>query len=79
MHKLKIIQKRRFIYAKQKQTYRYRKQLLAAKGEKEGERGKIRGIELRDTKYYYKTDKQQDILYSTGNYSQYLIIAFNGI
>ena len=27
--------------AKQKQTYRYRKQLLVAKGEKEGEREKL--------------------------------------
>ena len=46
----------------------------------EGRReGKIRGIELRDTKYYCKTDKQQDIWYSTWNYTQYLIITFNGV
>ena len=32
---------------------------------------------LTDTDYYSKIDKK-NLLYSTGNYSQYLVITYNG-
>ena len=47
------------VYAKQKQTHRYRKQTSGyQKGEWRGE-GQIRGMGLTDTTTMYKIDKQQ--------------------
>ena len=37
-----------------------------------------RSVGLRDTTTMYKIDNQKDILHNTKNYSQYLIITFNG-
>ena len=51
---------------------------MVTKGERGGE-GSIRSIGLTDTHYYiYKVDNQQGLLYSTGNYIQYLVITYNG-
>ena len=60
---------------KQKETHIENK-LMVTKGESRGE-GEIRNLGLTDTDYYSKIDKK-NLLYSTGNYSQYLVITYNG-
>ena len=59
----------------QKQTHRHRQQIYGY------QRGKGRGInqELRISIYklLYKINNK-DLLYTTGNYSQYLVITYNG-
>ena len=60
---------------KQKQTHRHRKQTSGYQwGEERGE-GQIRGMRL----LCIKQIRSKDILYSTGKYSHYLVINFNGV
>ena len=64
------------LYTKQKQTHRHRK-LMVTQGEKGG------GInqEYRIKRYkllYIKQISNKDLLYSTWNYIQYLLITYNG-
>ena len=40
------------VYAKQKQTHRYRKQAHGYQREERRGEGKVRGMELTDIKYY---------------------------
>ena len=65
------------IYAKQKQTCGHGKQTNTYQREEGWGEGQIRGIGLRDTNSMYKIDKQKG--YSTGNYSHYCLLPFNGI
>ena len=58
---------------KQKHTHRYRNQLVAAGGEREGEgRGKaeVSNQEMRTS--VYKINKYENILYTTGNIASIL-------
>ena len=69
MYDSKMIQMN--LFAKQKQTHRHRKQTYGY------QRGKEIGIN-RYTLIYRKQINNKDLLYSTGNYIQYLIITYNG-
>ena len=57
------------------QTY---KSNIVTKGKREGEEVSIRNMEYHYTLLYIKQISKKDTLYSTGNYIQYLIIAYNG-
>jgi len=46
---------------------------------REREEGQDRGKGLRDKTTMHKTDKQQGTLYSTGNYSHYVVIILNEV
>ena len=52
--------------------------LTVTKGERERGKGQIRGMRLIRTTMY-KIISSKDILYSTGNYSHYLVITYNGV
>ena len=55
---------------KQKQTHRHRKH----SGDREKQRGTLKILTAM-----YKLDKQQGYIYSTGNYSHYLVTTFNNL
>ena len=67
------------VYKKQKQTYRERKQTCGYQREREGRRDKSGVLDQQIQTTTCKTDKQQDTLFSTGNYTHFLIIIYNGI
>ena len=65
------------LFIKQKQTHRLRKQTY---GYQRGKGGRI-NQELGINRYiplYIKQINNKDLLYSTGNYIQYLVITYNG-
>ena len=67
------------LYTKQKQTHRRRKQTYGYEKGKEGEKiNQEYGIN-RYKLLYIKQISNKDLLYSTGNYIQYLVINYNGI
>ena len=51
--------------------------LMVTKGERGG-RDKLGVWDLQIHTIIYKIGKQQDLLYSSGNYTQYLVITYNG-
>ena len=53
------------LYTKQKQTHRHRKQTCGYRSG--GGKGQIGGMGLRDKNYYMISN--EDLLYSTGNYT----------
>ena len=61
---------------KTEKTHRHRKQTYGYKGERGLGRDKLEVWDEQTT--IYKTDKEQVLLYSTGNYIQYPIINHNG-
>ena len=71
------------LYAKQKQTHRYRKQTCYQRGDNGGVTNQEYGInryklkkKKKDRNYhiYYKIDKKQGYtVYSIGNYNNYLV------
>ena len=61
---------------KQKQTRRHRKHIFGYQGKGVGGKLGVWGEQMQTTTY--KTDKQQSLTYSTGNYIQYLVISCNG-
>ena len=65
------------LFAKQKQTGRHRKQTYGYQREKRGGINWKLGIN-RYTLLYIKQINNKNLLYSTGNYIQYLIITYNG-
>ena len=68
------------LFTKQKQTHRNRKQTYGyqrAQGEGWGDINQEFGIS-RDILLYIKQVNNKDLLYSTGNYTQYLVITYNG-
>ena len=65
------------LYTKQKQTHRHRKQTYGY------QRGRGEGVTQeyginRYKQLYLKQISNKDLLYSTGNYIQYLVITYNG-
>ena len=67
------------LYAKQKKNQGHRKQTNGYQSEREqGGTKKEYGIN-RYKLLYIKQISNKDLLYSTGNYTQYLIITYNGI
>ena len=67
------------LYAKQKQTHRHRKQIY---GLPKGEGGGETNQKYRTNRYklqYTKQKSNKDLLYSPGNYIQYLVTTYNGI
>ena len=64
-------------YIKHKQTQTQKTNLWLAKGKGEGE-GQMRDVGLTDTNsnLYIKQISNQNILYSTENYTHYLIITY---
>ena len=66
-------------YIKHKQTQTQKTNLWLAKGKAEGE-GQMRVVGLTDThsNLYIKQISNQNILYSTENYTHYLIITYQG-
>ena len=62
---------------KQKQTHRHRKQTYCYQRRKGGGRDKLGVWDQHVHTTIYKVDKH-DLLYSTGNYIQYLVITYNG-
>ena len=61
---------------KQKQTHRHRKQTYGYQ-RGWGEKNQQFGINIY-TLLYIKQISNKDLLYSTGNYTQYLVITYNG-
>ena len=67
------------LFTKQKQTHRHRKQSYGYQRRKGGEGGINQGYEInRYTSLYIKQINNKDLLYSTENYIQHLVIAYNG-
>ena len=66
------------IYKTETYSQMQKANLELPQGRRKWER-QIRGRRLTNTSYYKQTDNQQDILYSTWDYIQYLIITYNGI
>ena len=67
------------VYTKQKQAYRHKKKPMLTKGEKEeGSTNQKYGINIYKL-LYIKQIGINDLWYSTGNYIQYLVIAYKGI
>ena len=68
------------LFTKQKQTHRHQKQTYGYQRGQRGWGGEISqefGIN-RYTLLYVKQITNKDLLYSTGNYIQYLVITYNG-
>ena len=64
------------LFSRQKQTRRHRKQTY---GYQWGKGGINQGFGInRYTLLYIKQITNKDLLYSTGNYIQYLVINYNG-
>ena len=62
------------LFTKQKQTYRHRKQTMVTKRKM---RGKL-GLWIKiNTLLYVKQKNNRDLLYSTGNYTQNLVLTYN--
>ena len=64
------------LFTKQKQTHRHRKQTMVTKGERRG-RDKLGVWEQQIHTTIYKINNK-DLLYSTGNYTQYFVITCMG-
>ena len=62
------------LFTKQKWTHRHRKKLTVHQGKKQGREFGI----SRYTLPYIKQINNKGLLYSTGNYIQYLLITYNG-
>ena len=62
------------LFTKQKQTHRHRKKLMVHQWKKQEREFGIN----RYTLPYIKQINNKDLLYSTGNYIQYLLITYNG-
>ena len=65
------------LFTKQKQTHRHRKQTYGYQKKKRGINWEF-GINRYTLVLYIKQINYKDLLYSTGNYIQYLIITYNG-
>ena len=67
------------LFTKQKQTHRHRKQTYDYQRGwgVQGEINQKFGINIY-TLLYIKQVNNKDLLYSTGNYTQYLVITYNG-
>ena len=66
------------LYTKQKQTHRHRKQTYGYKrGKRRGGINQDLGINIY-TLLYIKQITNKDLLYSTGNYTQYFVITYEG-
>ena len=65
------------LFTKQKQTHRHRKKLMIIKGESGGGINQEFGIN-RYTLIYIKQITNKDLLYDTGSYIQYFVIAYKG-
>ena len=67
------------LFTKQKKTHRHRKQ---THGYPRGQQGlkdrKISNFGLTYTLLYIKQVNSKNLLYSTGNYTKYLVILYNG-
>ena len=61
---------------KEKQTHRHREQTCGCQGVGVGEGLGVWGQQMQTI--VYRMDKQQVILYNTGNYTQYPVINHNG-
>ena len=64
------------LYAKQ--THRHREQTVVTKGEREGWKDALGVWNQQIQITVCKTDKQRDLLDSTGSYSQYLVMIYSG-
>ena len=64
------------LFTKQKQTHRYRKQTQSYERVREGETG---SMGLTDAHQHIKIEQivEKNLLYSTGNYIQYLVKNYN--
>ena len=66
------------LYIKQKWTHRQRKQTFGyQRGERWGGTSQEFGINI-NTLLYRKQMTNKDLLYSTGNYTQYFVVAYKG-
>ena len=66
------------LFTKQKQSHRCRKQTYGSQGGKGVGRDKLQDWNGHIHTTVHKIDKQQDLLYSTGYYIQYVVITYNG-
>ena len=67
------------LFTKQKQTHRLRKQTYGYQRGQWGVGGDELGVWInRYTLLYIKQINNKDLLYSTGTYTQYLVITYNG-
>ena len=65
------------LFAKQKQTHRHRKQTGLLKGKGKERINQELKINVK-TLPYIKQITNKDLLYSTGNYTQYFVITYKG-
>ena len=66
------------LFTKQKQTHRHREQTYSYQRERAGWQINQEFGNNRYTPLYIKQINNKDLLYSTGNYIQYLVITYNG-
>ena len=64
------------LHKKQKQIHRHRKQSYGYQKGKEGEQ--MRSLGLTDPCYYIYRTNNKNLLYSTGNSTQYSVITYMG-
>ena len=65
------------LFAKQKQTHRHRKQTGLLKGKGKERINQELKINVK-TLPYIKQITNKDLLYSTGNYTQYFVVTYKG-
>ena len=67
------------LFTKQEQTHRHRKQTYGyQRGKEEGRRDKLGVWDQQIQTTIYKINNNKVLLYSIGNYIQYLVINYNG-
>ena len=64
------------LFTKQEQSYRYQKQTYGCQSGNVGVRDKSGAQDEHTHTTMYKIDNQKDILYSTGNSTQYSMITY---
>ena len=67
------------VYTEHQQTHRHRKQMYAYQRGEERGRDKLEVWDEQIQTTIHKIDKQPDLLQSIGNYTQYLVIIYNGM
>ena len=65
-------------FTKQKQTHRHRKQIYITKGERWGRRYNLGDLDYTHTLLYRTQIISKDLLFSTGNSTQYSVIIYMG-
>ena len=66
------------LYTKEKQTNRHKKKVIVTKGKREGGIYQKFSTNILYILLYVKQISNRNLLYSTGNYTKYFVITYNG-